>query len=335
MLVSELWCAALISSGIQHLLERWPMMDRLAKRLQSIAANIHLNRQSIHGRAVRPPETILNRHIPRSMLRSKPMRANIMLLLQHRDREDRPMPPSDTNSKPLVIVSSRDAGFSLTHRHILTVAGYSTDLSSDLEDVMLIAGGRAVDAVLLDAPDIGAATFCQGLKRQISSTRTAVVALLRAKAVGALPAILRAGADEVLICPVEPQQYLNALKHHLADAPTGFAVASRVTSGGLSVDTASHQAYWRGIPFHLSLIEFRLLSTLLHESGRVFSRRDLIERAWPAGVFVDPRTVNVHVARLRKALLRLTGIDWIRAVRGVGYGLALPGPRQDHTAYRR
>lgn len=235
-----------------------------------------------------------------------------------------------TENAQLIVVSSRDAGFSLTHRHILTAAGYSTDLALGLDDVASITDGRTVRAVLLDAPDASASEFCQGLKQGTSTNSAAVVALLRARAAIALPALVRAGADEVFVCPVEPQRYLDALKHHLSGSDEGRPRTGLICAGGLAVDPQSHRASWRGEPFHLGLLEFRLLGVLIGGTEKVHTRRELIERVWPSGIFVDPRTVNVHVARLRTALLSMTGFDWIRTVRGVGYGLAPLDPGLDH-----
>ncbi|WP_077966946.1 winged helix-turn-helix domain-containing protein [Ensifer adhaerens] len=230
---------------------------------------------------------------------------------------------------PLIVVSSRDAGFNLTHRHILTAAGYSTDLALGLDDFASITGERSVEAILLDAPDAAAAGFCQGLKQDNSTRSAAIVALLRAKAAVALPALVRAGADEVFVCPVEPQRYLDALKHHLTSTNDTKTHAA-LHLGSLEIDVQSHRASWRGEPFHLGLLEFRLLETLIRGTDKVHTRGELIERVWPSGIFVDPRTVNVHVARLRKALIATTGYDWIRTVRGVGYGLAPLATGLDH-----
>ncbi|WP_065376454.1 winged helix-turn-helix transcriptional regulator [Ensifer adhaerens] len=233
---------------------------------------------------------------------------------------------------PLIVVSSRDAGFSLTHRHILAAAGYSTDLSLGAEDFASITVGRSVGAVLLDVPDASAAEFCQGLKQGTSTNSAAIVALLRAKAAVALPALVRAGADEVFVCPVEPQRYLDALKHHLSASDDRRPKTGFLCAGGLAVDPQSHRASWRGEPFHLGLLEFRLLGVLIGGTDKVHTRRELIEHAWPSGIYVDPRTVNVHVARLRKALFSSTGFEWIRTVRGVGYGLAPLDPGLDHPS---
>ena len=238
------------------------------------------------------------------------------------------MPASET--APLIVVSSRDAGFSLTHRHIIAAAGYTTDLALGLDDFLSITGVRSVKAILLDVPDASSAEFCQGLKQEASTNSAAIVALLRAKAAVALPALVRAGADQVFVCPVEPQRYLDAFKNHLSASDNRHPRTGLLCAGGLAVDPQSHRASWRGEPFHLGLIEFRLLETLIAGTDKVHTRGELIEQCWPSGIFVDPRTVNVHVARLRKALLAVTGYDWIRTVRGVGYGLAPLATGLDH-----
>lgn len=239
--------------------------------------------------------------------------------------------PSAANG-PLIVVSSRDPGFSLTHRHILVAAGYATELSLGEEDFAAITIGRSIDAMLLDAADARVAGFCHALKEDEATRSVAIVALMRPKAALALPALIRAGADHVFVCPVEPQRYLDAFKHHLFLADDTRLTAGFLHTGGLAVDLHSHRASWRGEPFHLGLLEFRLLRALIESTDKVHSRRELIEQAWPNGIFVDPRTVNVHVARLRKALFSTTGFDWIRTVRGVGYGLAPLAVGLDHPS---
>lgn len=228
--------------------------------------------------------------------------------------------------KRLIVISSRDAEFCLSNQHILAVAGYTTELSSTFEEIMLIAQEHIVRGVLVDARDASAVQMCEELRKGKLTAGTKIVGLLRARAATVYPAFIKAGIDEVFVCPVEPQRYLDAFSHLLADEDGEDASFSIVSTDGLSIDCAHHTVSWQGRGFHLGLIEFRILHLLMSARGKVLHRRQLISGSWPAGIFVDPRTVNVHVARLRAALKAVTGIDRIRTVRGVGYALATPRP---------
>jgi two-component system phosphate regulon response regulator PhoB len=87
----------------------------------------------------------------------------------------------------------------------------------------------------------------------------------------------------------------------------------------VKLDVSSRRVLVRGTPVNLSPIEFRLLSALVGDAGRVLSRAELIAAAWPQPVFVEPRTVDVHIGRLRRALKRVLGRDVIRTVPKEGY----------------
>ncbi|MGH6808368.1 MAG: winged helix-turn-helix transcriptional regulator [Ensifer adhaerens] len=224
-------------------------------------------------------------------------------------------------SKRLIVISSPDADFCLAHQHILTVAGHVTEMASRLEDITMIASERMVDGVLLDGRTASAATLCEELKRGELTCRSKIVGLLGARAAAQYPAFLKAGIDVAFVRPVEPQRYLNAFRRLLGIGSREDRTACQFDVGGLEVDGDRHRVSWQGHAFHLGLIEFRILHLLLDAPGKVLAREQLIDGAWPSGIFVDPRTVNVHVARLRKILLSITGVDRIRTVRGVGYAI--------------
>jgi two-component system phosphate regulon response regulator PhoB len=89
----------------------------------------------------------------------------------------------------------------------------------------------------------------------------------------------------------------------------------------MKLDVSGRRVLVRGMPVNLSPIEFRLLSALMGDAGRVLSRAELISVAWPKSAFVEPRTVDVHIGRLRRALRRALGRDVIRTVPKEGYAI--------------
>jgi len=89
----------------------------------------------------------------------------------------------------------------------------------------------------------------------------------------------------------------------------------------ITLDATTHRVHRGGIILKLGPTEFRLLATFLEKPGRVWSREQLLDRVWGRDIYVDTRTVDVHVGRLRKALCAQGGEDPVRTVRGAGYAL--------------
>ena len=99
------------------------------------------------------------------------------------------------------------------------------------------------------------------------------------------------------------------------------AVGERLEFEDIVLDAETHRVHRSGQALALGPIEFRLLSTFMERPGRVWSREQLLDRVWGRDIHVDPRTVDVHIGRLRKSLARHGGADLIRTVRGTGYAL--------------
>ena len=99
------------------------------------------------------------------------------------------------------------------------------------------------------------------------------------------------------------------------------AVGERLEYEDIILDVSEHRVYRAGAPLTLGPTEFRLLTSFMERPGRVWSREQLLDRVWGRDIYVDSRTVDVHVGRLRKALKALGGQDPIRTVRGSGYAL--------------
>jgi two-component system phosphate regulon response regulator PhoB len=98
-------------------------------------------------------------------------------------------------------------------------------------------------------------------------------------------------------------------------------LGERLVHDDIMLDAAEHRVYRGGVAVRLGPTEYRLLSTLMEKPGRVWTREQLLDRVWGRDIYVDTRTVDVHIGRLRKALMREGGEDPVRTVRGAGYAL--------------
>ena len=131
---------------------------------------------------------------------------------------------------------------------------------------------------------------------------------------------LEMGADDYVIKPYSLAELMARLRAHLRRVRPASA-GMVLEWGDISLDPETHRVLRGGAALKLGPTEFRLLSTLLEKPGRVFSREQLLDRVWGRDIYVDSRTVDVHIGRLRKSLCATGGDDPLRTVRGAGYAL--------------
>ena len=143
-------------------------------------------------------------------------------------------------------------------------------------------------------------------------------------AIPAIHAALDAGADDYVSKPFSPTELvariravLRRIRPALADEALSYA--------DIVMDLVAHRVIRAGKPVHLGPTEFRLLRHFMEHPGRVFSREQLLDSVWGKDVYVEARTVDVHIGRLRKALNGKADADPIRTVRSAGYSLDLDG----------
>ncbi|MEJ8838951.1 phosphate regulon transcriptional regulator PhoB [Ramlibacter sp. AN1133] len=189
---------------------------------------------------------------------------------------------------------------------------------------------REIDAVLPDAILLDwmlpGATGVQLARRWRADARTRGIPILMLTARGDEPdkvAGLDAGADDYITKPFSTQELLARIRAVLRRrAPE--KTAETVALGGLALDPATHRVTWQGKALKLGPTEFKLLHFLLQYPERVHSRQQLLDRVWGDHVFIEERTVDVHVKRLREALGPAGGL--VETVRGAGYRItAQPG----------
>jgi two-component system phosphate regulon response regulator PhoB len=230
--------------------------------------------------------------------------------------------------KPSVVISSLDADFSLSVRHILEVEGFATDLAMGPVETIVAVKEKHNVGLIVDGGNEFTVGLCKVLKADATTDHVRIVTLVPAGAARRFEAFLEVGVEEAFMRPVEPDRYLRALKRLLGadeEQPMERVEPQTISHAGLIVDARAHRITYEGRDIHLGPIEFVLLHQMISEPTRAFRREELASRAWPQGVFVDPKTVNVHIGRLRKALSPFLKVDIIRTVRGIGYGLEVQG----------
>lgn len=228
--------------------------------------------------------------------------------------------------KSLILVSADDIDFYLLLDHVLKVEGFETCLASDLDETVEIAAERNPHTIVLDCrpESFPASETCARLKQDDRTKSIPVVALISQGAEKEHIELLKSGVDDAFTRPISPARLVEHIRANRGEAPSARSAlnGSLLTYANVELDPEGYRVHRAGREIHLSPIEFRLLRHLLQHPGQVFTRDDLVGAAWQKNVYVGPRTVDVHVGILRRALKAESESDLIRTVRSVGYALA-------------
>ena len=227
---------------------------------------------------------------------------------------------------PLILVVEDEPALATLLRYNLEKEGFLVAEAHDGEEALLQLSERTPDAVLLDwmLPQVSGLEICRRIRRT-PQWRTLPVIMLTAKGEEADRVRgLEGGADDYVVKPFGVTELVARLKAVLRRArPTTGAETLRYAD--LVMDLASHRVTRNGDSVHLGPTEFRLLRVLLERPGRVFSREQLLDAVWGRESEIEPRTVDVHIRRLRKALNEDARRDLIRTVRAAGYAVDQTG----------
>ena len=228
---------------------------------------------------------------------------------------------SDFDSlKPAVLLVDNDsASVSLLGDH-LEREGYRTRTAQDGEEALRLIQDDRPDVVLLEwvLPRLSGLDVCRTLRSDRETRLLPVVMLTTRGEEADRVRGFEAGADDYIVKPFSPIEVTVRLRAVLKRACPGL-VEDVVRIGDLELDRAEHRVRRGGRKIHLGPTEFKLLSQLLQRPGRVYSRAQLIEAVWGRGIYVDSRTIDVHILRLRRAL-KVPGSECvIRTVRSAGY----------------
>lgn len=225
--------------------------------------------------------------------------------------------------QPYVLVMEDEDALATLLSYNLEKEGYRVVVASDGEEGMLQIEERLPDLVLLDwmLPKLSGIEVCRRIRGK-SETRNMPIIMLTAR--GEESDRIRGldtGADDYIIKPFAMSELSARIRAVLRRIRPGLA-EDRVHIGDLVIDRVAHRVKRAGSEIHLGPTEFRLLDYLMQHPGRVFSREQLLDAVWGSDVYVEARTVDVHIGRLRKALNRQEAeADPIRTVRSAGYSL--------------
>ena len=204
----------------------------------------------------------------------------------------------------------------------LEAEGFDVIIADNGEDGLILVDENDPDLIVLDwmMPQLSGIEVCRRLKSN-SKTRHIPVIMLSARAeeVDRVRG-LETGADDYVVKPYSVIELMARVKAHLRRIRAA-AVGDRLEYGDIMLDPETHKVFRSQSELKLGPTEFRLLSTFMEKPGRVWSRDQLLDRVWGRDIYVDTRTVDVHVGRLRKALCQHGGDDPLRTVRGAGYAL--------------
>ncbi|RED47715.1 phosphate regulon transcriptional regulator PhoB [Aestuariispira insulae] len=225
-----------------------------------------------------------------------------------------------TNGKILIVED--EAAVVTLLQYNLETAGFEVDAAYDGEEAMIKVDEMQPDLMLLDwmLPYVSGVEICRRLRRK-PETRDLPIIMLTARGEEA-DAVrgLDSGADDYMVKPFSPNELVARINALLRRSRPGLA-QDMLEVGELSMDLAAYRVFRNEEEIKLGPTEFRLLRHLMENPGRVFSREQLLDAVWGRDVYVESRTVDVHIRRLRKALNEDGGRDIIRTVRSAGYAL--------------
>ncbi len=225
-------------------------------------------------------------------------------------------------SKPSLLLVEDDAALSELLRYTLEREGYAVVHCTDGEEAIFRAREQTFDLAILDwmVPGLSGIEICRQLRRLPATAGIPIVMLTaRADEQDRIRG-LETGADDYITKPFSPRELvarIKAIMRRVRPALTGGSLSY----ANIEMDTSSHKVLRDGLVLHLGPTEFRLLRHFLEHPGRVFSREQLLDAVWGHDVYVELRTVDVHIRRLRKAINLDGGPDLIRTVRSAGYSL--------------
>jgi two-component system phosphate regulon response regulator PhoB len=204
----------------------------------------------------------------------------------------------------------------------LEAEGFRVSKAETGDEALLLFEENQPDVIVLDwmLPGVSGIEVCRRLKSRSESRAVPIIMLsARSEEVDRVRG-LETGADDYVIKPYSVVELMARVRTQLRRTRPA-TVGERLEFADIVLDAETHKVTRGDNPLKLGPTEFRLLSTFMEKPGRVWSREQLLDRVWGRDIYVDTRTVDVHIGRLRKALCQHGGDDPVRTVRGAGYAL--------------
>ena len=224
--------------------------------------------------------------------------------------------------KPLVLIVEDEAPLVTMLRYNLEKEGFEVEEAGDGEEALAKINERKPDAVLLDwmLPLVSGIEVCRQIRRSPKMRGLPVIMLTARGEEGDRVRGLNSGADDYVVKPFSPSELVARLRAVMRRAQPASA-GETLKFSDIAMDLSAHRVSRNGRVLHLGPTEYRLLRFFMQHPGRVFSREQLLDGVWGHDVYVEPRTVDVHIRRLRKAINGPGEEDLVRTVRSAGYAL--------------
>jgi two-component system phosphate regulon response regulator PhoB len=221
-----------------------------------------------------------------------------------------------------ILVVEDEASLVELLRYNLEKEGFRVTAANDGEEALALLKEGKPDLLVLDwmLPHVSGIEICRQVRRRPELRDLPVIMLTARGEEADRVRGLEVGADDYVIKPFSPSELVARIRAVLRRARPG-AADEMLTYAGIAMDLAAHRVHRNGRPIHLGPTEFRLLRFFMERPGRVFSREQLLDGVWGRDIYVELRTVDVHIRRLRKAINQDDEMDLIRTVRSAGYAL--------------
>ena len=222
--------------------------------------------------------------------------------------------------EPHVLVVEDETALATLLRYNLEREGYRVFTARDGEEALILAEEAKPDLVVLDwmLPELSGIEVARRLRARGQSRNVPIVMLTARGEETDRVRGLDTGVDDYIVKPFSMVELLARLRAVMRRARPAL-VEDVLKLGDISVDRGTHRVKRAGRDIHLGPTEYKLLDHLMRHPGRVFSREQLLDAVWGSDVYVEARTVDVHVGRLRKAINEANERDPIRTVRSAGY----------------
>ena len=223
---------------------------------------------------------------------------------------------------PLILIVEDEPPLVEMLKYNFESAGFRTSVATDGQEALFQAEELTPDLILLDwmLPEYSGIEICRKL-RDRDATKSVPIIMLTARSEEDDRILgLNSGADDYVVKPFSPKELVARVQATLRRSQPGFA-EDKLVYADLTMDLDAHKVFRSEMPIHLGPTEYRLLQVFMRRPTRVFSREQLLDRVWGRDIYVEERTVDVHIRRLRKALNENDRPDIIRTVRGGGYSI--------------
>jgi two-component system phosphate regulon response regulator PhoB len=252
--------------------------------------------------------------------------ANRRLRIRKTAKEDRVSVPASL--LPTILISTEDMELYLLLDHILRFEGFASRLVSSVEEIQALLQVAPSAMVLVESRHSAEAfrDLCLTLRQDKAVSGVPILALIVQRAEREYVSAIGPEIADILVRPIWPAKLIQSIKCALRrrrEAATAADTAPKpIQYADIEMDLASYRVWRGGREIHLSPTEFKLLRHLLERPEQVVTRHELRIAAWPRNIHVGPRTIDVHVGRLRRALNMGTEANLVRTIRSVGWALS-------------